>query len=298
MIVNALKTTLLFGMLTGFFLAVAWVFRINPVMALVWAGAMNLLVYWMSDRFILWSAGAREVSESEYPELYSVARRLAAKAGIPVPKVTVADTPIPNAFATGRSPGKAAICVDTGLLRLLNEDELEGVLGHELSHVRNYDTLTSVIAATLAGAISYIAQWGWFFGGMTAYGSRGEEREGGQANVIGAILMMVIAPLAALLIRLAITRSREYAADEAGAKLTGKPEALASALEKIERWVHRSPQQEGNPALSSLYIVNPFRRTSFSELFSTHPSTEKRVQRLQKIGRSMGKVFGPAIPME
>lgn len=292
MILNAIKTTLLFGILTGFLLAVAWVFRVSPVFALASAAFMNLLVYWMSDRFVLWMSGAKEVTERDYPELYRVVRSLGTKARIPMPKVTVAENPIPNAFATGRSPSNAAVCVHTGLLNMLNDDELEGVLGHELSHVKNWDTLTSVIAATLAGAISYIAQWGWYFGGMTAYAGRGDEEEGrGGGNLIAAMLIMIVAPIAALLIRLAISRSREYAADEAGAKVTGKPEALANALDKIERGVHRKPATEGNPALSSLYIINPFRGTSVIELFSTHPATEKRIERLEKIGREMGKVF-------
>jgi len=290
LITNFLRTTLLFGILTGFFLAVAWVLRVNPFVALLGAALMNLLVYWMSDSFVLWAAGAREVTEHDYPELHRIVRALASRAGIPMPKVTVADTLVPNAFATGRSPSRAAICVNTGLLQMLDKDELEGVLGHELSHVKNYDTLTSVMAATLAGAIAYIAQWGWFLGG-TAYASSGDERDQDQGSVIGALLMMIVAPIAALLIRLAISRTREYAADEAGAKLTGKPEALASALEKIEGWVHRRPQEEGNPALASLYIVNPFRGTSLVELFSTHPSTEKRVKRLEKIARGMGKLL-------
>jgi heat shock protein HtpX len=203
-----------------------------------------------------------------------------------MPKIAIVNNPIPNAFATGRSPNNATVAVHTGLLDAVNDDELEAVLAHELTHVRNWDTLTSTIAATVAGAISYLAQWGWFLGGAYGYGgSTGRDRDGG--NMIGIILMMVLAPLAALLVQLAVSRTREYAADEGGAKLSGKPQALASALQKIDAYNKRKPSQK-NPAMSSLYIINPFHGAAVAGLFSTHPSTEKRVARLERIAAEMG----------
>jgi heat shock protein HtpX len=202
-----------------------------------------------------------------------------------MPKVALVNNQIPNAFATGRSPNNATVAVHTGLLSAVNDDELEAVLAHELTHVRNWDTLTSTLAATVAGAITYIAQWGWLFGGVYGYGGSGSRDR--QGNVIGLLLMMVLAPVAAMLVQLAVSRTREYSADEGGAKLSGKPQALATALQKIEAYTRRKPSQK-NPALASLYIINPFHGSFVAELFSTHPKTEKRIARLDKIAASMG----------
>ena len=250
---------------------------------------MNFVIYWFSDRFVLKMGGARAVSEDEAPRVYAALRRLTAISGTAMPKVALVNSPIPNAFATGRSPNKATVAVHTGLLSLVNDDELEAVLAHELTHVRNWDMLTSTIAATVAGAITYLAQWGWFLGG--AYGYSGNRRSNDGGNVIALLFMMVLAPLAAMLVQLAVSRTREYAADEGGAKLSGKPQALASALQKIELWnTHRIPPgtTSKNPVMSSLYIINPFKGSLMMELFSTHPSTEKRIARLENIATSMG----------
>ena len=289
MVWTFVKTTLLIGILTGILFAIAYLIGFSPIMALAFAALMNLVIYWFSDKIVLRMGGAKLVTEQEAPRVYAALRRLTAATGAKMPKVALVDSPIPNAFATGRSPNNATVAVHTGLLSTANEEELEGVLAHELTHVRNWDTLTSTIAATVAGAISYLAQWGWYLGGAYGYGgSGGRDRQGG--NIIGVLLMMILAPLAAMLVQLAVSRTREYAADEGGAKLSGKPQALASALQKIEMWTKRRPAQS-NPAMASLYIVNPFRGSLIMELFSTHPSTEKRVARLERLAASMG--YGP-----
>lgn len=230
--------------------------------------------------------GARRVTEDEVPRVYAALRRLSAASGTSMPRVALVNSSIPNAFAAGRSPNNATVAVHTGLLSIVNDEELEAVLAHEVTHVRNWDTLTSTIAATVAGAISYIAQWGWLLGGAYGYGgSGGRDRQGG--NIIGLLLMMVLAPLAAMLVQLAASRTRECAADEGGAKLSGKPQALASALEKIDASTRRRPSQS-NPALASLYIINPFHRSFVAELFSTHPAIEKRLTRLARLAANMG----------
>jgi len=288
MVWTFVKTTLLLGILTGLLFAVAYLLGFSPFAALAFAALMNFLIYWFSGSLVLRMGGAHLVTESEAPRVYAALRRLTAVTGAPMPKVALVNSQIPNAFATGRSPNNATVAVHTGLLSMLNDEELEGVLAHELSHVRNWDTLTSTVAATVAGAISYMAQWGWFLGG--AYGGYGNrDRNGG--NLISVILMVVLAPLAALLVQLAVSRTREFAADESGAKLSGNPEALASALTKIEGWTRNRKIQGGNLAMASLYIINPFRGSDFISLFSTHPSTEKRVARLERLAQQMG--YGP-----
>ena len=289
MVWTFIKTTLLIGILTGILFAIAYLLGFSPLVALGFAALMNFVIYWFSDRFVLKMGGARAVSEDEAPRVYAALRRLTAISGTAMPKVALVNSPIPNAFATGRSPNKATVAVHTGLLSLVNDDELEAVLAHELTHVRNWDMLTSTIAATVAGAITYLAQWGWFLGG--AYGYSGNRRSNDGGNVIALLFMMVLAPLAAMLVQLAVSRTREYAADEGGAKLSGKPQALASALQKIELWnTHRIPPgtTSKNPVMSSLYIINPFKGSLMMELFSTHPSTEKRIARLENIATSMG----------
>ncbi len=286
MVWTFIKTTLLIGILTGILFVIAYFLGLDPITALGFAAFMNLVIYWFSDRLVLRMGGARLVTEEEAPRVYAALRRLTAASGTKMPKVALADSPVPNAFATGRSPNNATVAVHTALLSMLNDEELEGVLAHELSHVRNWDTLTSTIAATVAGAISYLAQWGWFLGGAYGYGGSYGDRDR-QGNMIGALLMMVLAPLAAMLVQLAVSRTREYSADESGAKLSGKPLALASGLQKLEMWARRRPT-ETNPALASLYIVNPLRASFLTELFSTHPAIEKRIARLERLAASMG----------
>ena len=277
MIWNLIKTSILFAILTGILLATSYALGFSPLLAIGFAAVLNLGVYWFSDRIVLAMTRAKKVSEIERPELHAIINRLASNAGVPTPSIAVVESPVPNAFATGRSPGHATIAIHSSLLNTLDRDELEGVLAHEMTHIKNYDTLASVVVATVAGAISYLAQLGWYV--TPAYGYGGQRsRDSGMAGV----LVILLAPMAALLVQLAITRTREYAADEGGAKLSAKPLSLASALEKIEKTVaHR--RTHGNPAFSQLYIVNPFRGSSLVELFSTHPPTWKRIARLQRL---------------
>jgi heat shock protein HtpX len=290
MVWTFIKTTLLIGFLTGILFVIAYLLGLSPLLALGFAAFMNLIIYWFSDKFVLRMGGAHLVTEQEAPRVYTALRRLTAETGNAMPKVALVNNPIPNAFATGRSPNNATVAVHTSLLNIVNDEELEAVLAHELTHVRNWDTLTTTIAATVAGAITYLAQWGFFFGGAFGYGGGGYGgRDQQEGNIIGLILMMILAPLAAMLVQLAVSRTREYAADEGGAKLTGQPMALASALEKIDAYVKaKPPRTNANHALASLYIINPFRSSFVSQLFSTHPSTEKRVARLERIAESMG----------
>jgi heat shock protein HtpX len=276
---NALKTTLLLGLLTGLLL---WVGQYlggsqGLVIALVFAGVMNLGSYWFSDRIVLAMYGARPLSDENAPELFRIVRELAAAAQMPMPRVYLIPSDSPNAFATGRSPEHAAVAVTEGILRLLSADELRGVLAHELSHVKNRDTLISAIAATLAGVILWIAnmaKWAAIFGGM-----RRDEREG-EGGVLGFLALIIVAPLAATLIQLAISRSREYQADATGAHLSHAPGSLAAALEKIAVASGRIPLPAG-PATAHLWIVNPLRGNWLANLFSTHPPIDERIRRLR-----------------
>jgi heat shock protein HtpX len=276
---NALKTTLLLGLLTGLLL---WIGQLlggsqGIVVAFVFAVMMNAGSYWFSDRVVLAMYGARELSEDAAPDLFRVVRELATFARMPMPRVYLIPSDSPNAFATGRSPDHAAVAVTEGILRLLTLDELRGVLAHELSHVRNYDTLISAIAATLAGVIMMVArmaQWGAIFGGMR----RDERDEGGGA--LGFLFTIIVAPLAAMLIQLAISRAREYQADATGAQLSHSPRSLASALEKIATESGRVPLEAG-PATAHLWIVNPLGGNWLAKLFSTHPPIEERIRRLR-----------------
>jgi heat shock protein HtpX len=293
MVWTFIKTTLLIGFLTGILFVIAYLLGLSPIMALGFAAFMNLIMYWFSDKIVLKMGGAKLVTQDQAPRVYAALNRLSAASGTKMPRVALVNSPIPNAFATGRSPNNATVAVHSGLLNIVNDEELEAVLAHELTHVRNWDTLTSTIVATVAGAISYLAQWGWFFGGAFGYGGGYGQRDRSQGNLIGLLLMMILAPLAAMLVQLAVSRTREYSADEGGAKLCGKPEALASALSKIEMYAKHRPAnpQAKNPALASLYIINPFRGSLLTELFSTHPATQKRIARLERIAESMG--YGP-----
>jgi len=256
--------------------------RGGMTIALIIAGVMNFVSYFFSDKIALASSGAQPVTREQLPRLYEVMERLAAKAHIPVPKLYAVPDAAPNAFATGRSPQHASVAVTEGLLQIMNDDELEGVIAHELSHVRNYDILTSSIAATVAGAITYMAQmgkWAMLFGGFG--GNRDDDREGGG---LSALLMIFLAPFAALLLQLFLSRTREYAADETGARMVGQPYGLISALEKLGAYNKRIPTSAISPSTSSLCIVKPlFGGGTISSLFSTHPPLEDRIAALKEM---------------
>ena len=246
------------------------------IIALIMAIVMNFFAYWFSDKVALKMSNAREVNETDAPELHAMVASLAKKANLPKPRLYMIPGDTPNAFATGRNPDNAAVAVTEGLLRLLNRDELEGVLAHELAHIKNRDILISSIAAVMAGAISYLAtmaQWAMIFGG-----GRSEDNEGG-GGLVGSLAMMILAPLGATLIQLAISRSREYTADATGARICGKPRGLASALARLEEYNQRLPMQI-NPATAQMYIVNPLNMQSPMRLFSTHPPIRERIKRL------------------
>ena len=277
---NTFKTTLLLGLLTGLLVLIGGHFggRQGMVMALIFAGIMNFGSYWFSDRIVLAMYRAQEVQEKDAPELFRIVRGLSQRTGIPMPKVYIVPNDGPNAFATGRSPQHAAVAVTDGILRLLSAEELEGVLAHELAHIQHRDTLISTIAATMAGVIMMLAsmaRWAALFGG---FGGRDEENRGGGA--LGFILMAVLAPIAATLIQLAISRSREYSADEGSARITKQPGRLAQALEKLEYAAERIPM-DAKPATAHLFIVNPLRGGKLLSLFSTHPPIEERIARLR-----------------
>jgi len=282
---NRTKTLVLLATLTALFLWIGHALggQGGLALALVLAGLMNFGTYWFSDRIVLRMYGAREVTEAQAPGLYWAVRNLAARAGLPVPRVYVIPEEAPNAFATGRNPQNAAVAVTEGLLAVLSREELEGVLAHELAHVRNRDTLVMAVAATLAGALSTLANmamWGAMLGG--GRDSEGEEGPGPFAGLLGVI----VAPFAAMLIQMAISRSREFLADEYAARLTGNPMALASALRRIEAWSRRVPIETGSPATAHLFIINPFAGEGLVRLFSTHPATAARVARLEAIHRT------------
>jgi heat shock protein HtpX len=274
-----LKTGVLLGVLTALFVVIGYALggQQGMVVAFALAVAMNMFSYWFSDKIVLAMYGARPISEAEAPRLYAIVRRLATRAQIPMPPVYLIPTDAPNAFATGRSPDHAAVAVTEGIMRILDEDELEGVLAHELSHVRNRDVLISTIAATLAGAITYLAhmmQWAAFFGG----GRSSDDEEGGSPWAM--LLLAILAPFAALLVQLAVSRAREYQADASGARLAGRPSGLAKALEKLETAARAEPMP-ANPATAHLFIVNPLSGQTLMRLFSTHPPTEERIRRLR-----------------
>jgi heat shock protein HtpX len=251
--------------------------------ALIFAVVMNGISYFFSDKIALKSSGAQPVTREQLPRLYEVMERLAAKANLPVPKLYVIPEEAPNAFATGRNPQHASVAVTDGLLNLMNDDELEGVIAHELSHVRNYDILTTSIAATLAGAITYMAsmaRWGMIFGG---YGGRDDDREEG-GGMFAAIAMMILAPIAAMMLQLFLSRTREYSADETGARMVGQPYGLISALQKLGAYNQRIPTTSMAPATAALCIVKPlFGAGGLSSLFSTHPPLEDRIEALRRM---------------
>lgn len=278
---NTMKTVLLMTGLTLLLVLAGRAFggKNGMVMAFAFACIMNIGTYWFSDKIVLAMYRARKVSEAEAPELHRIVRELSIRAGVPMPKVYTIDNNTPNAFATGRNPEHAAVAVTTGIMNLLARDELSGVLGHELAHIKHRDILIGTIAATVAGAISMLAnmaQWTMMFGG------RRDEREGG--HPLMAMVMMIFAPIAAMLIQMAISRSREYLADEGGAKISGNPLSLARALGKLQRGVQIMPMN-ANPATAHMFIVNPLTGGGLLALFSTHPPIEERVRRLEKMVR-------------
>jgi heat shock protein HtpX len=276
---NTFKTTLLLGALTGLLLLIGGWFggRGGVVIAFIFAIVMNFGAYWFSDKIILRMYSAQEVTETQAPELYTMVRGLAMRASLPMPKVFIIPEEAPNAFATGRDEQHAVVAVTEGIMRILNTDELEGVLAHELTHIKNRDMLIGSIAATLAGAImmmANMAQWAAIFGGV----SRDDDEGGG--GIIGLILMAILAPLAATLIQMAISRSREYLADEGGARVSGKPYGLASALDKLGKASKAIPM-DANPSTAHMFIVNPLSGRALMNLFSTHPPIEERISRLR-----------------
>ncbi len=285
---NQLKTAFLVVALTVLLVLVGdlWQGTGGMIVFLGIALVMNGVAYWFSDRIALASAQGHEVTPAEAPMLFRLADRLALQYGVPRPRVYVSPDPSPNAFATGRNPSHAAICVNEGLLRILDEEELYGVLAHEFGHVRNRDILISSVVAVLAGTITLIAnvaQWGVMFGG---YGGRDDRQQGAGSAIVG-LVMIIVAPIAALLIQLAISRSREYQADRTGAEVSGDPMALASALRKLARASQTIPSQTAQPAFAHLYIVNPLSGGTFAGLFSTHPPIEERIRRLEEMAGGM-----------
>jgi heat shock protein HtpX len=277
---NQTKTFLLMVVLTIILVALGSLIggTSGGMIAFCIAFIMNFVSYWFSDKIVLKMSGAKPVSESEAPELYAIVASLAQKASIPMPKIFIMDNESPNAFATGRNPEHGVVAVTTGIMRLLNREELEGVLAHELSHIKHRDILIQSVAATLAGAITMIAnmaRFTAFFGG----GSSDDDNRGG--NIFSIIIFSVIAAFAALLIQLAISRSREYLADDGGAQLSGNPLSLAGALKKLHTGVARNPMNNANPSTAPLFIVNPFSAKGVVSLFSTHPPMEERIKRLE-----------------
>jgi heat shock protein HtpX len=284
------RTALLLAGLTALFMLVGLMIggETGMVIALGLALAMNLFAYWNSDKVVLRLYRAREVDRQSAPQLHGIVAQLADNAGLPMPRVYIIDNPQPNAFATGRNPQNAAVAATTGLLQSLSEEEIAGVMAHELAHVKSRDTLIMTITATLAGALSMLANFGLFFGGL-----------GGNRNnplgIVGVLLVAILAPLAAMLVQMAISRSREYEADRVGAEISGRPLWLASALQKIQRAAQGIDNQaaERNPATAHLFIINPLHAHKVDGLFSTHPRTEERVARLRQMAAEMGQGARP-----
>ena len=278
---NRMKTLILLAALTALLMGLGQMIggRGGMLIALAFAFVMNFVSFWFSDKIVLRMYGAQEVTEAQAPELFRIVAGLSQRAQVPMPRVYVIPEEAPNAFATGRSPEKAAVAVTEGILRILSRDELSGVLAHELSHVKNRDTLVMTVAATIAGAISQLANmamWGMMFGG-------GRDDEDRGASPLGILVGVVVAPFAAMLVQMAISRSREFLADEGGARISGSPMGLASALRKLESWKQEVPMHQGSPATAHLFIVNPFTGGGLASLFSTHPSTADRIARLEAL---------------
>ncbi|MEI9902410.1 MAG: zinc metalloprotease HtpX [Hyphomicrobium sp.] len=289
---NYVKTAMLLAVLTAIFVALGGLVGggTGMVVAFIFAMGMNFFSYWNSDKMVLRMYGAHEVDAQSAPEYYGIVRELAQRAGLPMPRVYVMDSPQPNAFATGRNPANAAVCASSGLLQTLNRDEIAGVMAHELAHVKNHDTLTMTIAAAIGGAVSMLAQYmqfGMLFGG---------HRDGNSGpGVVGSLVAIFVAPLAAMLVQMAISRSREYVADHNGAEISGRPLSLASALVKIQNAARRIPNEEAEaaPATAHMFIINPLLGRGMDNLFSTHPNTENRIAALQAQARQMGQTSAP-----
>ena len=279
---NTFRTGLLLAGLTGLFLAIGYLIggQGGMVLAFLFAAGTNLFAYWNADKMVLRMQGAREVDRAAAPEYYDIVANLAARANLPMPKVYIMDNPQPNAFATGRNPENAAVAATTGLLQLLSPAEIAGVMAHELTHIKNRDTLVMTMTATLAGAVSMLANFGFFFGG------RGRNNPLGP---LGGLLLIILAPLAAMIVQLAVSRTREYEADRGGAEISGAPLSLASALHKISGAAQytRNEHAEANPAMAHLFIINPLSGQPMDNLFSSHPATENRVAELQKMAAEM-----------
>ena len=282
---NYLRTAILLAGLTALFMGVGYLIggQSGAMIALLVAAGMNLLAYWNSDRMVLAMHGAQEVDERTAPDLVRMVHELARRAGLPPPRVYLMDNPQPNAFATGRNPAHAAVAVTTGLAQMLSREETAGVIAHELAHIKHRDTLTMTITATIAGAISMLAQFGLFFGG-------GHRDNNSGLGVIGTLAMVILAPLAAMLVQMAISRTREYAADNMGAQISGNPHGLASALAKIDAAAHQVENipAEQNPATAHLFIINPLSGARMDNLFSTHPATENRIAALEALAAETG----------
>ena len=288
---NYFRTAVLLAGLAAFFMAIGYLLggTGGMLIALLFAGATNLFAYWNSDRMVLSMYGAHEVDARGAPDLIRLVADLAARAGLPMPRVFLMDNPQPNAFATGRNPQNAAVAVTTGLMQSLTREELAGVIAHELAHVKNHDTLLMTITATIAGAVSMLAQFGMFFGG---------NRNSNGPGILGSLALMILAPLGAMLVQMAISRTREYAADEMGARISGQPIWLASALAKIDDAAHRIPNSEAEhvPATAHMFIINPLSGHGMDSLFATHPSTENRIAALQQLAASRGPQDHGAAP--
>jgi len=279
---NAFKTMVLMVTLTLMLVFVGGLIggKTGMTFALIFSFGMNFVSYWFSDKIVLRMYGAQQVDETQAPELYSMVRRLSERAGLPMPKVYIMDQDQPNAFATGRNPEHGAVAVTDGIMRILSKEELEGVLAHELAHIKNRDILVGTVAASIAGAISYLAQmaqWSMLFGGRS-------DDEGEGSSPVAALVMMIVGPIAAMMVQMAISRSREYGADAGGAEISGNPLFLAGALRKLQMASERIPM-DANPATSHMFIVNPLSGGGILKLFSTHPPMEERIARLENMRR-------------
>jgi heat shock protein HtpX len=288
MMMNRTKTFMLLAALTALlmFMGQALGGRGGLIFAMVFAAAMNLGAYWFSDKIVLRMYRAQEIGPADSPELFGMVNHLVTRAGLPMPKVYIIPEDTPNAFATGRNPQRSAVAVTQGLLRLLKKDELEGVIAHELAHIKNRDTLIMAIAATFAGALGHMAQMA-MWGAMLGRGHDDDESPGG---ALGALAGMILAPIAAMMIQMAISRTREFIADETAARITAQPRSLGNALRKIEHWSKQVPIHQANPATAHLFIINPLHGGGMAKLFSTHPPTAERIARLESLAMDSSRL--------